>query len=299
MRTKRVLALGLAVLGGVAVVAVGCNSSKDDEERRVSRKGEACQVTNDCADGLACGPVPGGAGGVCVTAVFQIAPTAKECVISQCKEPTDCCPVPPATCNALSTSCEAGVNTACTQYDQLCRCDGNKYECEQNRCRTRCLEDLDCRNSGAGNKCAGGKCAQCVENADCSPGTDCVNGTCIAPCQSDGDCPGFNRCSSGKCVEGGCKEDRECVASTRNVEATCGTDGKCIVPCQTDLECGNPQSYSFFSCINRQCTYVGCQSDKDCRLFLTGPSDAGTLPPKTHVECRDRTTPGAVTRPAP
>ena len=129
-------------------------------------------------------------------------------------------------------------------------------------------------------------------------GLECLSGTCQAPCQTDGDCAGFNRCLAGKCIESGCQTDRECVAATRNVEATCGTDGKCIVPCQTDLECGNPKSYSFFSCIQNQCLYTGCQSDKDCRLLLTGASDAGTLPAKQHVVCRDKVAPGNVTRPA-
>jgi hypothetical protein len=107
---------------------------------------------------------------------------------------------------------------------------------------------------------------------------------------SDSDCPLFDRCTNGKCVDSGCQTNRECVAATHNVESTCGTDGKCIIPCATDLECGSPTSYQFFSCINRQCTFVGCQSDKDCELYLG--LDGGTSANKNHPVCRDKQTAG-------
>ena len=131
-------------------------------------------------------------------------------------------------------------------------CDATKVGCEQSLCVTKCTTDTECINTSTGRKCAGGKCVQCAGDTDCPTGQQCLSGMCQAPCQTDGDCAGFQRCQAGKCIEGGCQIDRECVASTRNVEATCGTDGKCIVPCQTDLECGNPKSYSFFSCIATQ-----------------------------------------------
>jgi len=85
-------------------------------------------------------------------------------------------------------------------------------------------------------------------------------------------------------VESGCQTDRECIAATRNVEATCGKDGKCVVACQTDLECGNPKDYSFYSCISGQCTYVGCASDKECELYM-GSSGTGS---QGRVVCRDK-----------
>jgi hypothetical protein len=107
---------------------------------------------------------------------------------------------------------------------------------------------------------------------------------------SDGDCPAFNRCNNGGCVESGCQTDRECVAYTRHVDATCGGDGKCIVPCQTDLECGNPADYSFYSCISGSCTYTGCSTDKDCELswYYTHGFDAGVPGSHSHFSCRDK-----------
>jgi hypothetical protein len=282
----------VAILCFVALSVGGCKSdTTSTPDRRLSRKGEACMTTNDCTTGLSCIPVPGGSAGVCVTGEFNVTQTAKECAVIQCQQPVDCCPTPPTNCPALATSCaDGGGNpTACQQYNLLCKCDGTHYDCVDEQCRTRCDVDADC---GGTLKCSGGKCVECVDDTVCTAGQTCLNGTCTAPCQGDGDCPAFNRCQVGKCVESGCQTDRECVAATKNVEATCGTDGKCIIPCQTDLECGNPKAYTFYSCINRQCTYVGCSSDKDCLLYVYGTADASVPNPngKTHVVCRDKAT---------
>jgi len=305
MRVKAVFvsaALLVSAFGAIQVFGCGGDDKTTTEPVRSSRKGEACQVTNDCAAGLACQPIPGGAGGLCVVGTFNISVTAKECALIECTVVDDCCPTAPANCPSLLQTCQldAGITSqnACLQYDQLCKCDTTKRACESSKCVTHCSTDPECVTSGQGTKCSGGQCVQCALDTDCSNDQTCVNGRCQDPCQSDGDCAGFNRCVDGKCIDSGCQTDRECVAATRNVEATCGTDGKCIVPCQTDLECGNPKSYSFFSCINSQCTYTGCQSDKDCRLLFSGPSDASVLPPKEHVVCRDKATPGPTTVPA-
>jgi len=279
---------------GISTIAIQGCSKDDSNDRRLSQKGETCQTTNDCAGGLSCIPAttgPSGGVGVCVTGEFKIAQTTKECAVIQCAQPVDCCPTPPPSCQLLQAACaDAGATSfACEEYDAECKCDASRYDCTDGQCKGRCQADTDC---GAG-KCSGGRCVQCVDDSTCTNGKTCVNGACQAPCTSDGDCPAFNRCNAGKCVDSGCKSDRECVAATRNVEATCGTDGKCIIPCQTDLECGSPKAYQFYSCINRQCVYVGCASDKDCELYLTGGSDAGipssgSVP--THIVCRDRAT---------
>lgn len=304
MNLRSVFAVcGLSV--GIFLVGAqqGCGSDDEAPARRLSQKGEACQVTNDCSAGLSCLPVPGGLVSVCVVGEFRITEAAKECALIACEQASDCCGTPPPQCAQYLQLCNEGGpgNVYCQQYDQQCKCDTTKRDCESNKCVVRCTNDVDCVSSGVGAKCGGGRCVQCVSDDNCSNGTQCVSGTCTAPCQNDGDCPGFQRCNAGKCTASGCQTDRECVASTRNVEATCGTDGKCIVPCQTDLECGNPKAYSFFSCLRNQCVYMGCQSDKDCRLLLESSSsvDSGvTLGPKQHVVCRDKQAPGDKTIPA-
>jgi len=291
-------ALLLAVLIVTALGFLGCKSSDDV---RTSRKGEACQTTNDCSGGLSCVPVPGESIGVCVTSQFNISTTAKECKIIQCSAPEDCCaaqPAPSPTCVALKNECaDAGAGSVyCSDYQSECpvtTCDASHYACNSGSCQYQCNTDSDC---GGSEHCSGGQCVQCAQDSDCASGDTCdtTNGTCQPPCASDGDCPAFNRCNNGQCQESGCQTDRECVAATRNVEAKCDSSqngGTCIIPCQTDLECGNPKDYNFYSCVNSQCVYVGCQSDKDCELYLTGGSDSGlssSLGVNEHVECVDK-----------
>ena len=182
----------------------------------------------------------------------------------------------------------------CKAYDALCTCHPNAHACSNARCFDLCQSDFDCPRGAALGKCAAGVCVQCAVDADCaSSGLACVNGKCQPPCISDGDCPGFERCVGTVCVASGCQSDRECVASTRNVSATCGADGRCRVPCVSDLECGSALDYTFLSCIGGTCTYTGCQSDKDCRLLLA--PDGGALPSSDHVFCRETPPAGQTT----
>ncbi len=306
-RLPLILAAAAIAFAGAGVLASACSS----DSRRRSGKGEACQVTNDCDDGLVCQPVPGGtSGGLCVLGSFGIAPTAKECVVIECAVATDCCPKPPPDCDELLAECalvDAGVfdagpdagrdgGTPCTTYAALCTCDRTAHACSNARCLDLCKNDYDCPRGGAAfGKCAAGVCVQCAIDTDCaSSGLTCVNGKCQPPCISDGDCPGFQRCVGTQCVPSGCQSDRECVASTRNVSATCAADGRCTVPCVSDLECGSALDYGFLSCLGGVCTYTGCLSDKDCRLLL---SDGGALPPGDHVFCRDTPPAGQTTAP--
>jgi hypothetical protein len=324
-----VLASGMVIVGAlVASINSGCGEEDPTATNpsRLARKGEACQTTNDCSPGLACLPGVNGTGS-CVLGVFNVSQTAKECAVISCTQAADCCDEPGSSCSFLKQQCQQDLAqfdstkpTSCAQYEAQCVCDANKRDCENGRCITKCTDDSACSTSGG--KCLGGKCGRCAIDDDCKKGDPtseltCVNAECKPPCKGDGDCPGFERCLQGKCIEGGCQTNRECISATRNVEATCGTDGKCIVPCQTDLECGNPKGYSFYSCVQGQCLYMGCESDKDCRLYLTGSntsssggsssgttssssssSSSGGFSSKEHVVCRDKLVPNPTTRPA-
>lgn len=335
MKIKRSWVASGVILASLVLALSNNGCGDDDNENDIAthtgKKGEVCQTTRDCAPGLACIPrvvsssgtstsgstsILVGGGGTCVVGVFNVAPTNKECAVTECETVDDCCKARnignSSFCDQYKEICE-GPNaddpinqSICTSYKTSCVCDTNQYACEAGECNTKCIDDTSCRNAGplgGQGKCVGGKCGQCSADTDCKAlGDDqtCVNAKCQGPCKGDGDCAGFDRCVAGKCIAGGCQSSRECIAATRNVEATCGTEGKCIIPCQTDLECGNPTGYKFFSCLNNQCTYTGCDTDKDCRLLLTGlsgttSSSGGTgTSSALHYVCRDKGLPGNI-----
>ena len=294
----------------LGTLALGACNKDQAAAARTSRRGEVCRITSDCAEGLACAPIAvdpnnityAGGVGVCVTGNFHIRPTAKECAVVDCEKTIDCCDDLTNACPRLRDRCnargDAGTGSQeCIQYNAQCGCETGAIVCEVGKCVSHCKLDEECSNKGL-KRCSGGNCVQCTTDPDCGPGgKQCVTGVCQLPCANDGDCSGFDRCLFGRCITSGCQADRECVAVTRNVDARCGTDGKCIVPCETDLECGNPTDYKFFSCIEKQCTYVGCESEKDCRYFFLGTSDA-SFGPKRHVVCRDKGIIGDVKKPA-
>lgn len=272
--------LGFVLFGATALgITAGVGCAKSDSTTRHSARGEECSTTSDCNDGLSCVPRAGAGGGVCVQGDFKVSPTAKECAVIQCSQATDCCPTPPASCASEQQSCNQGVTSACDYVNRYCKCDGSKWSCDNGSCKSQCSTTADC----AVGTCMGGQCVQCTDDAQCTNGNVCNNNLCTPPCKSDTDCSSFNRCTDGKCVASGCETDRECIAATKNVTAVCKSNA-CLVPCQTDLECGNPQDYHFYSCIKNQCIYVGCQTDKECQLYLgtTGTTQHG------QIVCRDK-----------
>jgi hypothetical protein len=310
-----VFVTGFVGLGTLLLAAACGDDESKTEPIRTARKGEACQTTNDCAPGLACVPAGSNGASICVLGAFTVAQTAKECAITECTTASDCCGTPNANCDTYKAQCDADAAsspTYCQLYASQCACDNR--DCENGKCIQKCNSNNDCSSSG--RTCAGGKCVACSSDDDCGVGGSrkCVSGECQAPCEGDGDCPGFERCINQQCTDGACQTNRECVAFTRNVEATCGTDGKCIVPCTTDLECGSPRDFRFYSCVNSQCLFLGCETDKDCRLILEGisgtsssggssgtsssGSSSGSFSPTRHIVCRDKTTPGNTVIPA-
>lgn len=284
----------MLVFASASIWAVGC--AKDEpaavaDAPRMSRKGEACRVTGDCTDGLSCVPVAGG-GGVCVVGEFKIAATAKECAIVECSAAADCCPQPAAQndCAQFKQMCQQGGDQAtCKLYKTQCDCAANAaalFACDKDLCHSidTCAKDGDC----ASGHCSSGACVACLKDTDCGGGGGadqkvCVDNVCRPMCALDSDCPSFQRCTKSVCQDGdGCLTDRECVAATKNVQAVC-TAGACTVPCQTDLECSSPKDFQFYSCISNQCTYVGCESDKECELYLGTMGSANQK-----VVCRDK-----------
>jgi hypothetical protein len=225
----------------------------------VGKRGESCRTRADCGDNLAC------IGGACTLADFGVSPTTKKCKLVQCKVPADCCPMPSSSCPFYQDFCNQGEQTYCDLYDTNCKCDDTKWACTDDKCvlTPTCDSTHPCTSPLV---CAGTKCVQCAMDTDC-PNGKCLDNKCVTKCQTDGDCPYFNKCQSGACVKTGCTTNRECIASTGNVQSLCQM-GDCLVPCQSDLECDNALHFNFHACVSGYCKDVGCETDEECRILL-------------------------------
>lgn len=228
-------------------------------------RGESCTARNDCAKGLAC--IAGPAGGVCSKNDFDIDVVAMQCDLIECESKEDCCEEYEAPqCPNLKDNCDAGDTFSCDQYDIACGCENVGVECsEDNRCVaiTTCMDDVDCNFN---ETCTGGKCVECSANADCGGDLLCIEGQCQPGCKMNEECAPFYTCKSGQCVETGCMSDRECIAALEGhplaLEATC-VDTECEIACENDGECGS-QSV----CTDGTCTFIGCETNEECRYFL-------------------------------
>jgi hypothetical protein len=276
----------------------GGDDATTQQSVRTSGKGEACKTTSDCTPPFVCSPTA--TGGVCAPGgQLDATPTGKACFNAQCRVPTDCClaqyvayncPYYKNECQTNPTNAlDGGPSSWCVYYDTNCKCDSSRLSCDQGACVAPCNNDPDAgvlvACTSALDKCIAGKCVQCSGDSDCAQdiGQFCnANGKCQSACSSDGDCPGFSRCSNSKCVDSGCQSNEECIDALRRVDATCNS-GHCSVPCQSNIECGNPYNYDFYACVQNVCTFVGCSSDKDCEVFFYGPDAAAIT---THPTCR-------------
>ncbi len=311
--------------GALVCAAQVCVDAALVAPRPPGRRGETCRVSSDCGTGLSC------VGEVCAASELAISATANECKVIECKAAQDCCPTQPAfcadfkaqcdlelaapppapACATFKTQCDAGDVAACnnyllscpscSQYDSSCACEADALRCEAGACRT--VEP--CVNGACFSgvcDAAANECVACVKAEDCGDATQfvCNARRCEARCTDDTDCPAFNRCAQGACVAAGCKTDRECKASTRNALATCAVaTGTCVEPCQSDAECGDADAWNFRACLEGSCVYVGCETDKECQLYLSGqgplpgPSPSG----RRDIVCVPRTTPPAPAAP--
>jgi hypothetical protein len=257
---KNILIVGFLGLTGLFSVA-GCSKDEDKPAGpELGLRGESCRARSDCSSGLAC------VNNVCVSGVYEVAPSAKECVLVECKQAADCCFIEQDVCASLQQQCTNDPGGfACQQYDATCKC--SNVACEKDKCVSKQTCDGMFNTCAGGLICSNGNCVQCTQESDCAGGKSaCIDTKCVPKCDSDTDCPDFNRCDNGVCAKSGCKSDRECKAATKNALAFCKEE-KCTVPCQSDLECGNPNNWNFTRCVGGSCLYVGCETDKECQLY--------------------------------
>jgi len=250
--------------------------------------GAGCSTKNDCRRDLSC------IRGVCQPTSFALEPTGKECFVTDCAEDEDCCAGAPTEapekCRARAAKCleelPGCTEVSCSRSSDCvgggsCRgscsvtagqCAGNA-DCLDNLCVDgRCVLDFAACDSDAecdANVCVGGTC-DCFNpsyepadpvctDPDCEDACQyaCEQSRCVLPtdCESSEECFGATPlCDDGTCVEctgsADCSFDRSCIS------------GRCENPCESDGNCA-----VFEACQAGECLYVGCRSDRECRLL--------------------------------
>jgi hypothetical protein len=258
---------------GLQCISNLCTDEPPPEDA-LGKRGESCETRSDCEAGLTC------IENTCVIDDFGLEKTDKVCVSVACSEPADCLTqYTTEQCDTYETDCMADPATETSlQSCDLRRlyCIAANWDCTSagacaftGSCTYQYSVSYDCPTSVAGNVCDTDtdSCVECVEAIDCGVNQDCVENKCVTTCQVKEDCPFFNTCDEGACIETGCESDRECVAWTYNALATCDADsGECVEPCQTDAECDSAFNYSFRACVEGTCEDVGCDTDEECRI---------------------------------
>lgn len=219
--------------------------------------GESCSARNDCDEGLSC------IQSTCRSDSSGIARTAKSCDRVECDTGDDCCAgfVPNPDCPVFEANC-AMDPVFCNTFNNLCVC---ARDCRENLCvgaTPGCENDGECTSSQT-PYCVEGGCRQCRDDSNCGGALKCIAGLCEAPCVRDEQCPFLFACQEGDCVEVGCRSKRECFFITRDDRVDC-LGAECVVPCRRDADC----SEDFQVCDRGQCTFIGCETDAECRAAL-------------------------------
>jgi hypothetical protein len=249
------------VLGSFVVVGCGDDTGGESTPQNTtpavkSRRGESCASRNDCTAGLSC------IQNRCIDNEYPVDPTAKECFLVECTDTAQCCAdfsPDPESCSFYQEQCNLGDELYCQDYQDFCVCS---QQCVDEQCIDQgpaCTSDLQCGSFF----CVGGQCVQCRNNEECGGGgLSCVEGFCTPGCVKNEECPLFNSCESGQCVETGCTSDRECILFTGRPEAVC-KEGQCTVDCESNAECGQLEA-----CTDGKCIFIGCETNDDCRAAL-------------------------------
>ncbi len=245
------------------------------------KRGESCQTRSDCEAGLIC------VNGTCTIEEFALDQAANRCKYVDCNSPTDCLQLDPETCDTYAESCAAALTPGESVYCDYVRiyCMAANWTCTaEGECdyTGTCAEyySTDCPDSLDTCDLVEDTCVQCNDSSPCvGANQECVDGVCVAGCESNQDCPLLWACDDTKtCVEQGCATDRECVAYTGNALAVC-VNTECSTPCQTDSECASVNGYNFKACIDNFCQDVGCETAEECRIRGNNIGIAVCAPP--------------------
>jgi hypothetical protein len=250
---------------GLSCVQNACQAMSVGSEpgTRYSGAGESCQAKNDCTPELSCVMT------TCRDTAVGLPQLSKSCYRVECATQADCCAsfVPNANCDMYKANCQTDP-IFCNTYRSLCQCN---MDCQDELCvmaANGCMSNAECTSTQT-PFCVDNQCRQCGADTDCS-GSDgkCVDGTCMAPCSADENCPLLEQCQDGACVQTGCQSDRECAFLMHNAQTKC-SDGMCSVPCSDDVDCANDKNTTGFdTCQDGVCKFIGCDNDSECRALL-------------------------------
>jgi hypothetical protein len=214
-----------------------CTGATSTNNRQL---GEACDLQNDCANGLVCVVTQQGAqSGIC----FEECTQSGRCTTGE-------------RCTSLNNGRSA------------CVCQGDNECPNGNLCKDfRCVNNQNLRKIGevcsvsirceAGLTCvvttpnaSSGFCLALCQNAGgrCTTGEPCVplgNGENACACQGDNECNNGKGCRELRCVgdsNEGAKEGERCnptCQSGLNCLGNPSVDGICVRPCQQDSQCAS------------------------------------------------------------
>lgn len=179
--------------------------------------GDACTLNGDCPAGQLCRQ------GLCLASS----------AVTSC--PNHQCPAGQR-CNATNLVCEELSGCfADADCDPSQLCNSATHQCDQ-RCTPANVDQV----CAAGQRCAGGRCAQCGADADCPGGLTCdvAAGRCTSgsTCFSDRDCPVPQVCNPA-------------TSQCTQVPPPCVSDEQCPLGELCDLPSG-------------RCSVAGCPADR-------------------------------------
>ena len=205
-------------------------------------------TTGYCAPRVACDPAACAADHMCPAAGSPEDDGSGACIPipPECVEDRDC---------ALGERCEGGECIS-RAGDVVATCADRSecplgMDCQMGIC-VGCLDDLQCKLFGAGDKCVLGTCitggtALACLDANCPSGTQCnpTTGICETTCASDADCEAGEICGPlvNLCVtDPGCVADADCGTGLTCTTGPGFENGVCTgcsdtVSCPTGLRC--------------------------------------------------------------
>ena len=308
----------ISIESGKDCVLIDCDTTADccgdrptSPPARCADRDRYCEpLLQDCSADMYCTADEQCGEGTCSGVSYcsnsgQVCASDLNCV-DTCNELAGTCNISGALCTT-SDDCNDGT---CELSSGNCNCSNPEYDpshalCSDSQCtdicdlvcnasqrcvvETLCESDADCAGSFHCN--SAGSCVQCLEDSHCGDDESCRFGSCDLPCSENEHCGIFEECQSGDCVYVGCQSDRECVLwanvdfSRDAREARCvEVDGlgtkQCRIPCESDRECGATER-----CDSGVCTYIGCETDQECRAFYNRGNQSKTSPYISEAFC--------------